>query len=656
MGIRAKMITEYGKTHSAQETAFLIFKLLGVDGGPGSGNFGHSGRPGKVGGSAKGSGGGVFRSGSKETGYTSFANTKAFRGIVSSARASKDYNEFVDKMSDEQRNALRNQRVACGTSENMSKYAKRIYEMLHDRQTKISEIRQKNKPVDGKDISMTWKYQGAEQSSVSGPTKAIDTDIEDVLHQQGFDGVPKIVSHAEFERIIKEHPEMPLLYRSYAASSPEELKGFDNDLEKGWFYVDCGTGGAQYGQGMYCAGVYPTDPLKEWNDVDLDDSGWNVLTVRGEGYKAMRVPPGDFTGPTDLIADYPYIIVTPDGQRHLVRQDSDSTLYEDLGNGGLIDEKDLAELMKGSKIYECNEADVSRYAATEAETRKKLVAGAMDEMRHYRNFSINRIVEKAQAVIPYGKEKAVGFDGEGTRHNYYFDPSENRSFKSDPPKDGELIAVKNGKGTADVYHVSGGKVIPLDGTVSYSMLPMDLAGYTWAPVEGKCPEPEIDPRATTRMMTLDPSAKIITWREIRDIQEKSEEIRRQGREQIFANEIRYYKDLPMEEFNLYNVMMGRGVAGLSDEEVKKVAAYRDKNPDRVADIQRFVESQMKAKEEYEQEAKKYDRFTHMDLGVLAALLGYDAINAEGHGSSGSYTVVLNRTKVILDEDAVDVKG
>lgn len=29
--------------------------------------------------------------------------------------------------------------------------------------------------------------------------------------------------------------------------------------------------------------------------------------------------------------------------------------------------------------------------------------------------------------------------------------------------------------------------------------------------------------------------------------------------------------------------------------------------------------------------------------------GYDAINAEGHGESGSYTVILNRTKtVILD--------
>ena len=34
-------------------------------------------------------------------------------------------------------------------------------------------------------------------------------------------------------------------------------------------------------------------------------------------------------------------------------------------------------------------------------------------------------------------------------------------------------------------------------------------------------------------------------------------------------------------------------------------------------------------------------------GVLAAEMGYDAINAEGHGQTGSYSVVLNRTKVIF---------
>lgn len=37
----------------------------------------------------------------------------------------------------------------------------------------------------------------------------------------------------------------------------------------------------------------------------------------------------------------------------------------------------------------------------------------------------------------------------------------------------------------------------------------------------------------------------------------------------------------------------------------------------------------------------------MDLGAYAAMRGYDAIVANGAGTSGSYTVVLNRTKVII---------
>ena len=36
-----------------------------------------------------------------------------------------------------------------------------------------------------------------------------------------------------------------------------------------------------------------------------------------------------------------------------------------------------------------------------------------------------------------------------------------------------------------------------------------------------------------------------------------------------------------------------------------------------------------------------------DAGVMAAEMGYDAINAQGHGKTSSYTVVLNRTKLII---------
>ena len=42
-----------------------------------------------------------------------------------------------------------------------------------------------------------------------------------------------------------------------------------------------------------------------------------------------------------------------------------------------------------------------------------------------------------------------------------------------------------------------------------------------------------------------------------------------------------------------------------------------------------------------------ERNDSMDDGTYAVLKGYDAINAEGHGDSGSYTVILNRTKLVI---------
>ena len=42
-----------------------------------------------------------------------------------------------------------------------------------------------------------------------------------------------------------------------------------------------------------------------------------------------------------------------------------------------------------------------------------------------------------------------------------------------------------------------------------------------------------------------------------------------------------------------------------------------------------------------------DKYGGKDVGAVATLFGYDAINAVEHGESGSYTVILNRTKAIF---------
>lgn len=48
---------------------------------------------------------------------------------------------------------------------------------------------------------------------------------------------------------------------------------------------------------------------------------------------------------------------------------------------------------------------------------------------------------------------------------------------------------------------------------------------------------------------------------------------------------------------------------------------------------------------YKVDGMKYPKMKN--AGTLAVEMGYDAINAMGHGESGSYTVILNRTKVIF---------
>lgn len=62
------------------------------------------------------------------------------------------------------------------------------------------------------------------------------------------------------------------------------------------------------------------------------------------------------------------------------------------------------------------------------------------------------------------------------------------------------------------------------------------------------------------------------------------------------------------------------------------------------------------KEEYN---KKYEAYANKifknkyDIGSMVALLGYDVINVAGHGESNSYSVILNRTKLIIFEGDIN---
>lgn len=101
-----------------------------------------------------------------------------------------------------------------------------------------------HKVVQGQDITATWHRRPDE----------FDFEINDVINAQGFDGLPRVVDGDEFDRAVQESSF--IAQRSYSAPDQETLDAYREQLYNGDWYVDCGTGGAQYGQGMYCAADY----------------------------------------------------------------------------------------------------------------------------------------------------------------------------------------------------------------------------------------------------------------------------------------------------------------------------------------------------------------------------------------------------------------
>lgn len=113
------------------------------------------------------------------------------------------------------------------------------------------------KIAQGKDISESWTRRQDQFAF----------EIEDVMNAQGFDGKPRVVSAEEFDELVKQANGGKgfIAQRTYTAPNQEVLDSYREMLYDGKWYVDCSTGGAQYGQGMYCAADYNgnlTDGIK----------------------------------------------------------------------------------------------------------------------------------------------------------------------------------------------------------------------------------------------------------------------------------------------------------------------------------------------------------------------------------------------------------
>lgn len=340
--------------------------------------------------------------------------------------------------------------------------------------------------AEGKDISETWERR---------PDK-FDFEIEDVINAQGFDGKPRVVTPAEFDEAVKKANGGKgfIAQRTYSAPNQEVLDAYRDQLYNGKWYVDCSTGGAQYGQGMYCAANYSGD----------------------------------------------------------------------------------------------------------------LSVGIKMEMKHYKDL------------------------GE-SRYETYFDAGAARQRKFEmAEKAGDSIIAKGGTNT--------------EARKTYDAI-MNMQDREWAEKYA----PELLPTkgvSYTETITLDPSAKVISWRDLQDLRTGSLNI--SYREKLIDEEIKKMK-LSGDEATFIKYNLGRNVTW---NEVDKAA--RNLGDDGRQSAMQIVEGiGEKVTSAFNKEQKRRNEMAHIyqqkykDPGSMAAGLGYDAINAENHGESGSYTVIVNRTKVII---------
>lgn len=111
------------------------------------------------------------------------------------------------------------------------------------------------KSVQGTDLRDTWKRDS------DGYVFAIN----DIVHAQGFDGVPHIVDADEFERIARDFGRTG--QRAYTAPDQETLDAYRESLYSGEWYIDCSHAHHALGRGMYVA----TAPAEAATEQELSE-------------------------------------------------------------------------------------------------------------------------------------------------------------------------------------------------------------------------------------------------------------------------------------------------------------------------------------------------------------------------------------------------
>lgn len=182
----------------------------------------------------------------------------------------------------------------------------------------------------GRDIVGKWRRR---------PDK-FDFEIEDVMAAQGYDGTPLLVDADEFDECVKQANGGKgfIAQRSYTGTSKEVADEYRRMLYDGKWYVDCSTGGAQYGQGMYCAADYTgklTDgiraEMKHYTALGRErnnGAGSNAVTY----VETMTLDPSAKVITYDDLMDYVY------------KKRIEKRLFREATEGMKFSEKELAVL------------------------------------------------------------------------------------------------------------------------------------------------------------------------------------------------------------------------------------------------------------------------------------------------------------------------
>lgn len=584
MGVKSMLVREFGKDHTAHETLLFAVKLLGLDEDYVLNNHESVGQDedvwrtteegrhfkfdNKTGQIKAGFGGKLNgktivpkekleRKSKSETKAENKAETKAetkstesetnsvSNGIKEKVDTNHDFSAFENSLTNDEKVFFMDQKEKAGSDESNKEYMERMYRMMESK-NKTVNTNGANVPVNGKDLTKEY-YWDKKPYTDEKFGQVIDTQIEDILVRQGFDGVPQIMKKDDFDKFIEEHPDSPIMMRTYTAPNQETLDQYDKDLESGAWYVDCSIGGSKYGQGMYTAAALPFnfDDVPSYDDPDVfdvyDPYGAKGKIIKnnttGDFYQVKNEESmGRYYGNKIKEGDILVFPATKTKESHMVK-----VVKGDWGKD-LID-MDTGEHFSGSDQY-------TRFAKLEQLDKEEM--------------------SKRDVSRPLGQMRE------------YIDLNENRT-------NGESVAT------------------------------------------------------TTRMMTLDPSSKTITY----------DDLVKQYREYHNGHSYEMNKKQSIDEtcksegFDKYETKLFKSFMKNIDRPTTPKVKESIQEAEDYFGKERIWEIKKKADENYEKISNRIVR----DIGAFGALCGYDAVVCNNYGRT---VVVYNRSKVIMSDERVNV--